>query len=131
MVDVKAYRERGVRTVTTAKSGETFTVHRVSPLRLVEIFSDLGVGMSVGERPDVTSRQAVQIASTLLPECVDEVVARGEGDDEHLEVDELDLDDAMELFSEAIELSGVREEEIAKAERFRVPPDGADGRPGE
>lgn len=130
MVDARKYRARGTRPVTTTKTQETFTVHRMSPLRLVEIFAEAGIKVEAGKKLDIDPLEGIIIAAKILPECVDEVVVEGDEDDEHLTLHELDLDDAMELFGVAIELSGVSEQEVAAAEKFRGRPDGPAGGPG-
>lgn len=129
MVDAKKYRERGTKVVTTEKTGETFTVRRMSPIRLVEIFSNEGITLAPGVEPDLDTMTIFKIAAQILPECVDEVAPRDEGDDEHLELDELDIDDAVELFMAAIELAGVKDKELKAAADFRGESDSPTGSP--
>jgi len=129
MVDAKKYREKGTKVVTTKKTDTTFTVRRMSPLTLVEMLAEAGIRIEAGKKPDIDPIKGAQIARMILPECVDEVVERGEGTDEFLEVNELDLDDAMELFHVAMDLAGVKDKEIVQAEEFRDPPVSAGGGP--
>jgi len=129
MVDAKKYRERGTKVVTTEKTGETFTVRRMSPIRLVEVFANEGITLEPGVEPTLDTMAIFKIASQILPDCVDEVAPRGEGDDGHLELDELDIDDAVELFMAAIELSGVKDKELKAAADFRGEPDSSAGSP--
>lgn len=129
MVDAERYREQGKKTVTTEATGTEFVVRRMSPLRLAELFAEAGVKVEKGVKPEIDPLVAIGIAKQILPECVDDVVGKDEGDATHLEVGELDMDDMMELFTEALTLAGVKDKELATAADFRGEPDGAAGSP--
>lgn len=130
MVDVKKYREKNEKPLTT-RSGETFTICKISPFRLLEIFTEAGFSSEELRKKDIPREEAMALAKVMLPECVLEIAPVGEGDTDHLAIDEItDLSELEDLIDGVLAAVGVREEDLKEAEDFRGSPDVADGGAG-
>lgn len=135
------YRKMGKQPITT-ESGATFIVGRIPGERLLALFNDHDVEMGDVQ---IGAAKALEMAVEIVPEFTEEVVARGEGDDEFIGVEELMFSDLIEIFNHVM-ASGVGEEAVAKAKAFRLesavpggsasgesvrlPPDGSPPTPG-
>ncbi len=102
MVDAEEYRKKNKMELTT-RSGETFTINKISPFRLLEIFTEAGFSGEDLGRKDMPREEAMELAKILLPECVEELAPIGEGDPTHLAVDEVtDLSEFEDMISTVV-----------------------------
>jgi len=129
MVNPKKYRDKRKRPIETS-TGETFTLVKVSPFKLIELFKQAGVSFEDLDKKDSSERReaGLRLAEVLLPECILELAPAGGGDDDHLGLDELtDLQELLDILEAVLDSMGVREETLQEAEKFRHQPDSPDG----
>ena len=119
------YRQMGKQPLETS-TGATFTVGRIPGQRLLDLFEAHGVDMA---DPEVPPAKALEMAMSIVPEFVDEVAPKGEGNDELVGVEELYFSDLIELFNHIMS-RGVGEEAMERAQRFRVESSGTGGSTG-
>ena len=121
-VSAEEYR-RGRTKMVKLKSNKVFEIQKPSPLTLIKMMKTFGLEIPVGAKPDeleksineaiaskkLTMDELAEMLSVLIPDCSKrpKIVLGEANSPQDLSIDELDREDAFELFELMMEHSGM------------------------
>lgn len=110
---VKAYREKVQNTKVVEIRGVPFKIRRLTPVLAADLITLVGPEGN----PEMVMKAVPQALPLVLKTCVVEPKIADKGSEDALGLDELDPMDAMQLFAEIMEFSGMAE--AAEVQKFR------------